>query len=208
MVVDRQDVTGWHNKNVWYHVGKKKNGGHWVHEANLKAIAFAYMVSHKFVLPADPDPEVSVVRTSPSQINGFVLICERRVRRELKNLRVDQATGPIEIPARLLIECASVLSRLLCRILRSIIAQRVWPQMSRFHRIAPLFKKGAVHKVAKYRSLHLTLVLSKVSQRVLKIHFVSESKSDEDKFNFKFITDNFKIATFLVFNRFMKNAQK
>ena len=134
-------------------VFQKSSDECWIRKAGEKAYAFADLLSQKFVVPDDLDTEVFVVRTSQSQINGFVLVRERWARRELKNLRVDQATGPNEIPARLLIECASVLSRLLCRILRSIIAQRVWQQMSRFHGLAPLFKKGAVHKVSNYRSL-------------------------------------------------------
>ena len=39
------------------------------------------------------------------------------------------------------------------------------------HRLSPLFKKGAVHKAGNYSGLHLTSVLSKVAERVLKVPF-------------------------------------
>jgi hypothetical protein len=45
----------------------------------------------------------------------------------------------------------------------------------------------------------------------LKIHFLSKSRSvkiNGTKFNFKSIGDNLKIATFLIFNRFVKKVKK
>ena len=106
-----------------------------------KAYAFAEMLSSKFVLPADLHPEVISPRATSPQMCGFILIRERWVRCELKTLRVDQAPGPDEIPARLLIECAPVLCKPLCRILRDMMARRVLQQLWWFHRIAPLYKK-------------------------------------------------------------------
>ena len=102
-----------------------------------------------------------------------MLLRERWVRHELEALRTDQATGLDEIPARILNECASVLCRPLCRILREIIAQCLWPQTLRFHNTAPLFKKGAVHNAANYRGLRLTPILSKVVERVLRTPLVA-----------------------------------
>ncbi len=151
--------------------------GSWIHDAVGKADTFAEMLSDKFVLPPEVDAGDGLGAESDLgaevSMSGFVLIRERWVRRELKGLRTDQATGPDEIPARILKECASVLCRPLCRILRGIVAQRVWPETWRFHRIAPLFKKGAVHKASNYRGLHLTSILSKVAERVLRVPLVS-----------------------------------
>ena len=96
----------------------KTSDGQWIHEAKEKADAFADMLSSKFVLPADLHPKVTDHRNTPSLMCGFILIRERWVRRELKALRLDQATGPNAISARLLFECAHVLCRPLCRILR------------------------------------------------------------------------------------------
>ena len=95
------------------------------------------------------------------------------MRRELKALRIDQATGRNEIPARLLIACASVLSRPLCRILRGMLARRMWSQLWRFHRIAPFLKKGAVHSASNFWGLHLTPIVPKVAERVLRTPLVS-----------------------------------
>ena len=82
----------------------KASNGQWIHEAKEKANAFANMLSNKFVLPADVHHEVIDHRATAPQMNGFILIRERWVRRELKALRLDHASGPDEIPARLLIE--------------------------------------------------------------------------------------------------------
>ena len=79
-----------------------------------------------------------------------MLLREQWVRRELKALKTDQATGPDEIPACILKECASVLFRPPCSILRRIMAQRLCPQKSRSHNIAPLFQKGAAYNGANH----------------------------------------------------------
>ena len=81
-----------------------------------KANAFVDMLSSKFVFLADFNPDVISSGVTSPQMCGFILIRERWVRRELKTLRVDQATCPDEIPARLLIEFAPVLCRPLCSI--------------------------------------------------------------------------------------------
>ena len=44
-----------------------------------------------------------------------------------------------------------------------------WPAMWKIHRVSPLYKKGVVHKLANYKGLHITPVLSKVAERVIKI---------------------------------------
>ena len=62
-------------------------------------------------------------------MRGFVLIRERWVRREIKAVRLNEATNPNDIPAQLFVECAHVLCKPLRRILRDMIARRVWPQL-------------------------------------------------------------------------------
>ena len=154
----------------------RDENGEWVHDPVHKADMFADMLSKKFVLPAESHDDNFESHSDDDfvlKMSGFVFVRERWVLRELKRLRVDQATGPDDIPTRLLKDCASVLSRPFCAVLRKIVVRRTWPKMWQFHRIAPLFKKGAVHNVSNYRGLHLTCILSKVAERVLRIPLVS-----------------------------------
>ena len=48
-----------------------------------------------------------------------------------------------------------------------------WPDMWKIHRVCPLYKKGVVYKPANYTALHITPMISKVAERVLKIPFGS-----------------------------------
>ena len=104
------------------------------------------MLSSKFVFPADMNPDVLDHRVIEPQMCGFILIRERWVRRELQDLRLDQATGPNDIPARL-VECASVLSRSLCRNLRGMIARLVRPQLWCFLESHHFSKRRGVHSI-------------------------------------------------------------
>ena len=62
-------------------------------------------------------------------------------------------------------------SRGFTTLLRRILKEHRWPSAWKFHRLSPLFKKGAVHNADNYRGLHLTSVMSKVAERVLKVPF-------------------------------------
>ena len=44
-----------------------------------------------------------------------------------------------------------------------------WPAMWKIHRVSPLYKKCVVYQPANYIGLHITRVLSKVAEQVIKI---------------------------------------
>ena len=143
--------------------------GDWVQEPKRKADMIADMLMGKCVLPDPSGEETPVKEYREERMSGFILIRLRWVRKKLKALREDQATGPDAVPARLLKMCADSLCLPFCKILRLLVKHRTWPRSWRFHRISPLYKKGAVHNASNYRGLHLTCILSKVAERVLKI---------------------------------------
>ena len=58
---------------------------------------------------------------------------------ELKSMREDSGTGPDELPARILKECAVQLSMPVAILVMRIIMLGVWPDMWRDHWIIPLF---------------------------------------------------------------------
>ena len=101
----------------------------------------------------------------------FVLVRERWVLKELLGLREDQATGMDELPARILRQCGRSLARIVTALIRKMLVLGRWPAIWKLHRVSPLYKKGAVCKPANFRGLHLTPVLSKVAERVIKIQF-------------------------------------
>ena len=99
----------------------------------------------------------------------FNLVRTRWVKHMLSKLRVDKATGPDMLLARILRECAKQLCKPLCWIIRRLIRAGHWLREWRYHWISSLFKKGSKHKSVKYRGLHLTAVCSKVAERTLNI---------------------------------------
>ena len=104
-----------------------------------------------------------------TKISNFVLVRERWVVRELEHLREDQATGPDGLPAVILRKCARQLSRFVTMLIRMMLLLARWPDMWKIHRVCPLYKKAIVYKPANYKGLHITPVISKVAERVLKI---------------------------------------
>ena len=95
------------------------------------------------------------------------MIRSRWVKSELKALKVDSATGPDLVPARILKACALALYAPLASLIRKMIANSSWPDAWRKHWLFPIFKKGATTNVGNYRGIHLTSILSKVCERVL-----------------------------------------
>ena len=145
--------------------------GEWVHDGQGKAELFAKALSSKFVLPDAVEGDPDLNETPSTMMSDFVLIRERWVLRELSKLREDQATGLDGLPARILRQCAKSLYRSFTALIRKMIRQGRWPATWKLHKICPLYKKGAVFLPTNYRGLHLTAVLSKVAERVIKIPF-------------------------------------
>ena len=84
-------------------------------------------------------------------------------------LRINSATGPDNIPARFLKECAKQLLlpfRILCS---RTLDEGAWPAVWRVHRICPMHKKGSGFDPDNYRGLHITSHISKVVERMLKL---------------------------------------
>ena len=102
-----------------------------------------------------------------SQLSNWFPIRAREIRRRLKSLRLDQATGPDGISAFFLRTLAEYLDVPLAIIIRRIFTEAIWPRKWQVHHISPLFKKGKVYQPGQYRGIHLTCILSKVTERVI-----------------------------------------
>ena len=144
----------------------KTKDGSWALTPAEKAALLAKTFAEKCQLP--PPPEHQPVLASPtSELSGFLLLRARWVKRILKNIDPDKATGPDGLPGKLLKECAEALAPCIARLCRRLVQQGVWPDMWRDHWIHPLYKKGAHSHAGNYRGVHLTPVLSKVVERAI-----------------------------------------
>ena len=83
----------------------------------------------------------------------------------LKALEVGKATGPDEIPAKLLKETASVIAPSLCKIFNKSLQLRSLPSDWKLANVVPVHKKGAKDHVENYRPISLLPIVSKVFER-------------------------------------------
>ena len=87
----------------------------------------------------------------------------------LQHLNIDSATGPDELPARILKECSDALATPLRLLFIKIITSCKWPKLWRLHWIIPLHKKKDSADARNYRGIHVTSHLSKCIERLLKL---------------------------------------
>lgn len=94
---------------------------------------------------------------------------EPTVLATLKALEVGKATGPDEIPAKLLKETASAIAPSLCKIFNKSLQLGSFPSDWKLANVVPVHKKRAKDHVENYRPISLLPIVSKVFERcVLK----------------------------------------
>jgi hypothetical protein len=99
-------------------------------------------------------------------------VTEELAESTLQELRTDSATGPDQLPTRVLKECAHVLAKPLQKLVQIILAEGRWPEPWLIHWIVPLHKRNNVYSGKNYRGVHLTSQLSKAVERMLLTLFM------------------------------------
>jgi len=142
----------------------------WIIDPLEKANLLAKTFANKCRLPPPPSvPNTNHDPKDPKQrMTDFMLVRQRWVRRALQELDENKATGPDELPSRILKKCGPELEYPITLLVRLIATTGEWPDGWRNHWIVPLHKKGAVFDPENYRGVHLTAVVSKVAERALK----------------------------------------
>ena len=83
----------------------------------------------------------------------------------LKALEVGKATGPDEIPAKLLKQTASVIAPSLCKIFNKSLQLGSLPIDWKLANVVHVHKKGAINHEENYRPISLLPIVSKVFER-------------------------------------------
>jgi hypothetical protein len=89
-----------------------------------------------------------------------IYITENGVIKLLKDLNPHKASGPDQIPTRLLKLCASELAPVIVRVFQTSLNSGTVPSDWKEALITPLFKKGERNVASNYRSVSLTSVVS------------------------------------------------
>ena len=137
----------------------------WVLDSTEKANLFGDTFASKCKLP-EKDGQWIPKRLSSEQ-SCFSMLRVRKTKAILKQINPDKATGPDQLPGRILKECADELAYPVTLLAGQMLKFRQWPDCWRDHWLAPIFKKGSVANPEKYRGVHLTSVLSKVVEGVI-----------------------------------------
>ena len=85
----------------------------------------------------------------------------------LKSLRSNTATGPDNIPARILIECANELAPSLSIIFNLSLLTGMVPDDWKLSNVIPVFKSGTRNDCKNYRPISITSIISKVLEKII-----------------------------------------
>ena len=96
-----------------------------------------------------------------------------------KNVKINKATGPDELPARLLKELNNELSPILVVLFQASLNQGKVPQDWKLANVTPLFKKGDKSDPDNYRPVSLTSITCKLLEHIIYSKIVSHL----DKYN-------------------------
>ena len=104
--------------------------------------------------------------SSPTDCNlSELILSPDDVLAALLSLDTNKATGPDEIPPRLLKECAHQIAPSLCLLFNQSLRHGSLPEEWKLANIIPIHKKGDISNVENYRPISLLCVTSKVLER-------------------------------------------
>ena len=83
----------------------------------------------------------------------------------LKSLDPNKATGPDEIPARILKETATTIAPSLCKLFNRSLGEGYIPSEWKLANVVPVYKKDEKDHVENYRPISLLCIISKVLER-------------------------------------------
>ena len=98
---------------------------------------------------------------------SFIHFRRSTVKRELRKLNPEKATGPDDIPARVLKMCADELSLPLSRLFALCFRTGTQPALWKTARIVPVHKKKSRSTPSNYRPVSLLSIVSKVLESII-----------------------------------------
>lgn len=143
-----------------HHAGNKADN------AKQKATIFNGFFFSNFTSDSDDMtyPDINVTN-DPSLRNVTVHVAD--IRLILDSIDPSKATGPDEIPGRILKECSRELAPSICRLSNLSLSQGIFPHNWKMANVIPVFKKGDRHDCENYRPISLLSVVSKILERVV-----------------------------------------
>lgn len=155
-----------------------KPDGSLAHTAEEKANLFASLFAESSRLdPGDARPPACPDGCGSSMLD--IRIHQKDVRRVLRNLDVNKASGPDGIPAIVLRTCAPELSPILTRLFRLSLEAGKVPKVWKLANVQPVPKKGSRADPANYRPISVTSILCKTMERVLNTKLLAYLETND-----------------------------
>jgi Reverse transcriptase (RNA-dependent DNA polymerase)/Endonuclease-reverse transcriptase len=166
-------------KNLWRYIHSKNGSAaprHFLidgsNEDNSQKIAesFAGNFNQHYTLPTNSSSDLcppNFPRAHQSPTLKQIDIHPYLVIHAIKRLRPNGATGPDNIPCRILHECAKEIAPSLCHLFQTSMTLGTMPIDWKRANVVPVFKSGDRSNTSNYRPISLTSVVGKIMERVV-----------------------------------------
>lgn len=101
-------------------------------------------------------------RTTPETKFSFSPVTEYDIVKELKKLKMDKASGPDDIPPRLLKYAANQIAHAVTSIINAAFSNSTYPKRWKLSNITAIHKKGSLTELLNYRPISLLCILGKL----------------------------------------------
>lgn len=108
-----------------------------------------------------------------------ISITEQEVADALKLLNPNKASGPDEIPARLLKEAGNTIVTVLTKLFNLSLETATVPTEWKMANIVPIYKKGDKQIVSNYRPISLLSVVSKIFEKIIFKHLFNHLRDNK-----------------------------
>ena len=126
----------------------------------------------------DEIPSMGEELNSVPDIEGCVVRTEG-VLKLLQDINVNKASGPDDIPCRMLKMISVDLAPCLTKLFNQSLSEGIVPEDWKKAKIAPVYKKGSIHAPSNYRPVSLTCVCCKLLEHIVSSHI----RAHLDKYN-------------------------
>ena len=130
----------------------------------------ANILNEQFSSVFNKDEDISTIPDmgpSPHDPVGHITITESGVQKIFAGLNPHKATGPDQLPARLLKEAATELTPVFTLFFQASVDQGIIPDDWKTANVVPIFKKGDRSKAENYRPVSLTSIACKALEHIV-----------------------------------------
>ena len=122
---------------------------------------------YKSVFTREDTTNIPTPSGKPTPDMAEIIVTEEGVRRLLVKTNPHKASGPDQIPARILKECAEELTPILTIFFQKTLDEGQLPDDWKRANVSAVYKKGDRHCAANYRPVSLTSICCKIQEHII-----------------------------------------